>query len=340
MYKSIICCILLFCIFSCKQDKKVPDVSSISLSNQNFRIEQILKTFSDSSKLADFEDFWLQFPSFNEVYYGNILGFQTDELPLLALQTHRLVNHETYQLLIQKLDSIYTDDSFIQEIQQSFKFIQHYFPSWTAPNIYTFISEFGIAHFLFDDGERDGVGIGMDYFLGNSVPYHLIDPSNPVFSTYLTRTFDKDHLTSKTVNAVLQEMYPIQNYNQVLDYMIYHGKILNLIEHVVPTISDSILHEYTAAQMQWCQDNEYEIWAFLIDENVLYDQDLRKYNKLINPSPTSPGMPKESPGRTANYIGYRIVQSYLDNTGVPLNEMMEMDSKTILGKSKYKPKRK
>lgn len=332
---------LIFILFiHCQSDEKTPDTSSIELSNKIIRFDHEVFKMDSTKSIQDFEAFWDSYRPFNEIYFQNILGFNTNDPAQLKQLTFNLISHPTYQLIQSKVDSIYNNNLFLEEIQKSFKYLKYYIPNWQEPNLYTFISEFGVAHFIFQDSERDGLGIGLDFFLGSSIPYHLIDPSNPAFSIYITRTFDKEHLTTKTMRAVLQDIYPEQNYSQVLDYMIYNGKITYALSKLVPEAPDSIIHEYTSSQMQWCIENEYEIWAFLIDDNVLYSSDLRKYNKLINPSPTSPGMPKESPGRTANFAGYNVVKAYMQNTDSSLEKLLNTDSKTILGKSKYKPKRK
>ena len=339
MHRSILYFIIVL-FYSCQSGRdKIPDISKINLSNQVIRFDQRLFQLDSSTSTLKYEEFWNQFQAFNEIYFKNILGFNTNDPNQLKQLTNNLINHPTYQLLQKKVDSIYNDNEFMDQIQNSIKILKYHIPNYEEPNIYTFISEFGVAHFVFQDEDRNGLGIGLDFFLGTSVPYHLIDPSNPSFSQYLTRTFNKDHLTTKTINALLQDLYPPGNYSTVLDYMIYNGKILYAMSSLVPTKPDSVIHEYTTDQMKWCHNNEYEIWAFLIDENILYSTDLRKYNKLINPSPSSPGMPADAPGRTANFSGYNIVKAFMDNSDSSMDELFKTDSKTILGKSKYKPKR-
>ena len=66
------------------------------------------------------------------------------------------------------------------------------------------------------------------------------------------------------------------------------------------------------------------------------------YNKYINTSPNSPGMPDQAPGRTANYIGLQIVKAYMKRfpeTTIP--ELLAIqDVQKIMDLSRYKPKRK
>ena len=48
---------------------------------------------------------------------------------------------------------------------------------------------------------------------------------------------------------------------------------------------------------------------------------------------------KESPGRIGYYIGYKIVNSYMNNMKIDYNQLMLFkDSREFLKKSQYKPK--
>jgi len=100
--------------------------------------------------------------------------------------------------------------------------------------------------------------------------------------------------------------------------------------------------EYTADQTEWVKSNELEMWAFFFDQELFYESNTMKINKYIQPSPTSPGMPEIAPGRTANYVGWQIVNAYMKrNSDTTLEELIQLrDSQEIMDKSRYKPKQK
>jgi hypothetical protein len=52
-------------------------------------------------------------------------------------------------------------------------------------------------------------------------------------------------------------------------------------------------------------------------------------------------MPKESPGRTANFMGWQIVNAFMKrNPGMPIEEMLAFkDAQLFLKKSRYQPKK-
>ena len=67
---------------------------------------------------------------------------------------------------------------------------------------------------------------------------------------------------------------------------------------------------------------------------------MSRINKYLNPAPSSPGMPPESPGMTANYIGWQIVKSYMNKfpeTTIP-DLIGNQNSQDFLEMARYRPK--
>ena len=96
---------------------------------------------------------------------------------------------------------------------------------------------------------------------------------------------------------------------------------------------------YSEQKMEWCSNNEANIWAYFIDNEILYSTDIKKFNSYINYAPFAKGMPKDSPGRIAYYIGWKIVNSYMkNNPRLTLAALMQnTQSQEILQQSGYKP---
>ncbi|MFQ5447121.1 MAG: hypothetical protein ACE5FF_09305 [Saprospiraceae bacterium] len=99
--------------------------------------------------------------------------------------------------------------------------------------------------------------------------------------------------------------------------------------------------EYSQPQVDWCNQNEENIWAYLISEDLLYSTAWNDFRKLVEYSPNSPGMPKEAPGRTANWLGWQIVKAYMKrHPGTSLEDLIALkDAQAIMDGSKYKPRR-
>lgn len=252
-----------------------------------------------------------------------------------------MLTDTSYHHLRSDVQALYSDIGDLSpRISQTVENYMNLFDIKEIPAVYTFISGFVYQTFLFADGSRDGIGVGLDMFLGEDFPYKKIDPSNARFSEYLTRTYDEAHIPRKIAQVLIEDQLPPPAKNDFLSLMIYGGKRLYLIDQLLTFEPDHIVAEYTTEQYQWCIQNEPEMWEFFFDADLFYETDLRKFTKLVAPAPSSPGMPPESPGATANYMGWRIVQSYMRrHPQTTISELIQLDPQTLLDESRYKPAR-
>ena len=85
--------------------------------------------------------------------------------------------------------------------------------------------------------------------------------------------------------------------------------------------------------------NEKEIWAFFIDGEGLYKNQLMDYRKFIDDAPTTMGMPQGAPDRVGKWMGYQIVKKFMkENPDMSFQELINIESgQEVLKASKYKP---
>lgn len=327
--------------FACNEKEDAVDVSHIKAKSEIVRFDQDLFSLDTTQWTKALAGLKGKYPHFWNIYSKHILPLTPDsaqyDQALLAFvkddQVRRL--YDTTQVLIGGLDD------YQKELTEAFKRVKYYFPKFKEPVVYTCFTEFGFQKFIFSDGPKDGIGLGLEMFLGKDYPYKRIDPTNPNFSAYLTRTFDKAYLTKKTVDLIVDDLVGSPGGVRLLDYMVYNGKKLYLLKKFLPEAADSVIFEYTQNQMDWVSDNELEMWSFFTEQNLVYETNVIKINKYINPSPDSPGMPVQAPGQTGNYIGYQIINAYMEKRpNTTLDQLLaEKDAQAILEISKYKPKR-
>lgn len=113
------------------------------------------------------------------------------------------------------------------------------------------------------------------------------------------------------------------------------------MQSLMPTAADTVIMDYSAPKMKWAKDNERNIWNLFNSEHLLYETSLKKIQKLIGPSPSSPGMPPESPGNTGSFLGWQIVKAYMKkHPETTLKELIALDdAQEFLKESGYKPPR-
>ena len=93
-----------------------------------------------------------------------------------------------------------------------------------------------------------------------------------------------------------------------------------------------MIYEYSKKQVDWLKENESNMWAFFTSENLLYNEDYQKIRKYVEYSPNAPGMPVEAPGKTANWLGERIVTEFMKkNPGMSFENLLKQtDEQKIL----------
>ena len=129
--------------------------------------------------------------------------------------------------------------------------------------------------------------------------------------------------------------------NTFLEELVYQGKKLYLKDLWVPSAEDYIKIGYTEGELQWAEANEFYIWQYFIENELLYSTESKLLTRFISPGPFSRfnlELDSESPGSIGRYIGWKIIRSYVKNNNTSLLQMLQMDAQSIFNKAKFKPK--
>jgi hypothetical protein len=344
MYKFFWCALLAIALLYCRREEKAPppDISNIEIEMEWRRFDQDLFALDTNDLAHGLARLEAEYPELSAVFFEQILGSKN---PMLAPQGHveyvrGFLTHPSVRRLYDTCQVVFPGDmtDIRAEFESAFRYLKHYFPEIPTPSVTAIISEYTIGAFVY--GEND-LAVGLDFFLGADYPYLDYNPGNSNFSAYLTRTFNREHLTAKALQPLVEDLVGPPGGNRLLDLMVHNGKKILLTEHLLPFAPDSVLLEVSDEQVEWLRQNELEMWAYFLREDLLYSSKWMDIRKFVEYSPNSPGMPPEAPGRTANYLGWRIVHKYLrDVPGASLRGLLEeKDAQVILDQSRYKPRR-
>jgi len=124
--------------------------------------------------------------------------------------------------------------------------------------------------------------------------------------------------------------------------MYYYGKLHYLKDLLLPETPNYQKIGYTELQEKFCLENELQMWSYLVEEKLLYDNNIKNYQRFIEDAPFTKfylEIDRESPGRVGQWLGWQIVKSYMENNEVTLDQLLKTEPTTIFNKSKYKPKK-
>lgn len=340
-WKSATFLALVIFFSSCRNDgMDIPNVDHIEVPVEVQRFEQELFALDTNQLATGLAALEADYPDFSEIFFNYIIRSKDPQVAPEGevAYVQGFLKHPAIRYLYDTTQVVYPNlDALKPDFEQAFRYLQYYFPDYPTPKITTFISEYSMAAFLYGQGD---LGIGLDFFLGSDYPYAQYNPNNPNFSAYLTRSFNREHLVSKSIQPLVQDLLGPARGNRLIDVMIYNGKQLYLQKALLPYTPDSILLELPQQQVAWLNNNELEMWAHFLKEDLLYSTDYSEFRKLVDYSPNSPGMPPEAPGRTANFVGWKIVEAFMQRHPElePRDLVTLSDPQYILEQSKYKPR--
>jgi len=339
---GIVLILAVIAISSCRNADTAPDVSHLDGRFELIRTEHVLFSMDSSTASETAKATFDRHKPFWDLYFNTIM-LQPEQSPdSVPSDAWRLLVTDQYLRAIQDSISIeFADMSDIDaQLSSAFQYLQYYFPGNRVPNVYTLNSGFGYFPFIFEDGERDGLGISLEMFLGSDFPYRSFAGNAVAFSDYLIRSYNRDHVAKRTIEVLVDDLVGPPPGERLIDQMVHNGIKLYIIEQLMPTLDDTILFEFKPQQLAWCKENERNLWAHFLKDDLLYEDEFGKVQKLVNPAPMIPGLPPEAPGGVANWTGWRIIDAMMKrDPEITLIDLLSVqDPQKILEAANYRPR--
>lgn len=325
-------------ISSCGHDRLDADVSAISVPE--VKLKRFDKAFFtlDTNHIPDALDrLRKDFGSFTDGYLNHIVCFNAPDSIQCDMAIRDFVLNYNTRGVWKECTDVLGDDFSTQEMQitDAFRHFKYYFPDKELPKgVYLDVTSFNYGIIQIDGY----YGISMEYYLGGkNVIYDGLPEKWPA---YRRRVSSREYIVTDFVKGWMMNTFVFDSpKNDLINNMIYQGKLLYLQKALLRDTPDSVITGYTQKQLDWCEKNEGRMWASMIEQQKVYsenDEDIQHYTQ---DAPFTPDFPRESPGKAGNWIGLRIVESYMEkNPAVTIPQLMEMkDGHALLNKSKYKP---
>ncbi|WP_242610741.1 gliding motility lipoprotein GldB [Aquimarina brevivitae] len=320
-FKLLLLLQLLFCIFyACDSSSKIEkEIEKIPV---NIKIERFDKKFAELTP-QQLPKLKAQYPFlFPQIYSDSIWIAKSQD----TLQQQ--LNEEVFKK--------FTDLSELElDIIQFLKRVKYYFPQVTDPRVITVTSDVDYRNKVILS--NDLLLISLDTYLGEK---HFFYKD---LQQYITEDLIPSQILPDMAKVYAKQLQGLPKDRTLLSNMVYYGKELYLTDLFLPNVSNAAKMGYTEAQWNWVVANEEEIWRYFIDKQLLYSTDANLASRFLYPAPFSKfyleQIDKESSDRVGQYIGWRIVDSYMQNNNVSLQQLLKNDAETIFKNSKYKPAR-
>ncbi len=325
---------MLATLQSCEENPYKVDVSDIDINLSVKRLDIDLFEFSIEKSAAVVPKLDSTYGMFFDIYNRKILqigGTNEAEYPLRLSDFLKYCTDNSIQdTVIAKFSNLKQLESELSSAMKHYKF---YFPEKQTPEIITCLSAFNESVFTYENQ----IGIALDKFLGADCVFY----ERLVIEKYLRRSMTPEMIPVQTMQALAKSQFPYESTaDDLLDNMIYEGKIQYFMQCMLPEHNEKLKWRYTTEQMEWAKRNESKVWNYMIENKKLFETDRITIRQYVGEAPFTTPFTDVSAPRIAAYIGFRIVEKYMqENTDVDLPGLMnEKDAKKILSLSKYNPK--
>ena len=176
-----------------------------------------------------------------------------------------------------------------------------------------------------------------EYSMPNSLVY-FISPLNSFANVLGTKYIGVGLQTTKTqANASSKiPFYCVQNL--VDDYLSNNQQEKNLLyqmiesgkrQYILNTISlntpDTLLWDYSSVQLKAVKEQESEIWQYLKEQHMLMSNERIDFLNILGDANNNSLLGAPFPGNIGKYIGYKIVESYMQKqTTKPWNDLRKL----------------
>lgn len=276
-----------------------------------------------------------KYPDFFPLFTYQVISIGGPDEPEFPNRLLAFVSDFTNYRVSKRVKEIFPDMSLYEhELSAAFSGFKAVFPEMPIPRIITCITGFNQSVITADSV----LAISLDKYLGSDDEfYNLIYPPVP---EYLRRIMRPEKIPSDVLQAWIMTNFDYNTErNDLLSAMIYNGRAIYCVKQLIPEAPDTLLWGFTNKQLTFCENNEREMWEYLVEYKKLFITDQFILNQFINPAPFTKDFRQDSPGRAVVWMGYRIVDSYMKhNREITLQELMkETDCQKILNLSKYNP---
>ncbi len=327
-------CLLLLFFLGCKPKPKAPDVSKIPVKLNILRFEDAFFGLDSNRLETALNELDRNYPGFAKDFLFNIMG----TTPSTAVKDIKSFSN-SYRLMYDSSKKIFANfQPIANQVELGLKYVKYYFPNYAIPkNLVTFIGPINSYGNIIT---TDALAVGLQLYMGRNYSLYSTEMGQQLYPEYLSRRFEQAYIPVNCMNNIIEDLYPNKSLGMPLvDQMVETGKRQFLLDHLLPSLPDSLKLGYTQQQVEDCNNNESNIWAFFIQNNLLYQTEPEITKEYMNEAPFTVALGSNFPGFIGKFVGWKLVQKYMEShPDLELSKLMDTPARKIFEEAKYKPR--
>lgn len=325
-------CFILF-LAACSGDRHGVDTSAVEYHAAFLRLDRAIFRSPGTFDSEDIATAQKEFGSFLPVYFTRIMQMPPPDNPMLPEFVNRFTGDPVWQRLQGDIESAYPELSEVEEqLGNALKSYAVHFSEDSLPRLVAYNSGFNVGIYP----SPHWLGVGLEWYL--SPQNKVVEQLPPdLFPQYKRDKMRREYLSVNAMKGWLFFKHQSLSGEDMLSSMVFSGKML-YITRALMEVSDANLLNYSTDELAWVEESEYSIWTHLVENDLVFSTDFMQVNKMMNDGPFTPGMPPESPGGVGNWLGLRMVESFMkENKEITLPQLLVAGNRQIL--EHYKPGR-
>jgi hypothetical protein len=334
-YKFLTPFLFSFLLISCSHNRLDIDTKDVQVPDFTInRLEQDVFKMDTSDVKASTDKLISKYGKFYSAFISGIINNGGLRDSSYSFRIKRFIGdrdmHDTY---VETQKAYPSTDQLKTEMTDVFKRFRFHFPDRNIPAVVTMVSGFQNQAVVFDST----LAIGLEMYLGSEHKFYQM----LAWPRYKTMFMNKENMVPDATRIWMMNEFPYNmNKSDFLSEITYIGKIMYLSDALLPlNLNDTVKIQYTSAQLDYCRQNEFNVWSYFAAQKLLYTTDQAEITKYTADGPFTSALSKDSAPRIGYWIGWQIIRQYMNNNpDITLEKLMqETDAQKILTKAKYKP---
>jgi hypothetical protein len=224
-------------------------------------------------------------------------------------------------------------------IEDAFKRLHFYFPKYALTHhVILFV---GPLESYGNIITNNAIAVGLQMHMGASSKWYYDEHIQTIYPTYLSRRYTPDYIALSTVQNILSDIYLPSNQSQTLiAQMIEAGKIQYIMNACFPTTPDSLRFGFTNEHCINLKNQEVKIWTYLLHEKLSYATNPSDIDNFMQDAAFSSLFGESLPGNIGKYIGYKIVDAWMQQKaqkGTSMETLLNTTPDKIFETAAYNP---
>ena len=317
----------LFLMASCVTNSLDVAVDDQSVSIDFIQLDSLMFHANSEDRLALHQSMQTQIPHLYEYNLAYCLKFKGMQDSVFTTSIQQFYSDPYINKLEQRLSKQFGNtQDFKEEIIDGFKHLKYHFPNGKIPSAVVFMNSLFTANAFCTETE---IGIGLERYLPMKTDVIQQLPPDQ-FYNWIKEGFDERYIVRDALCSWVMTHCVDEEKGNLIENCIYWGKILYLTKAALPEVTDATILRYSEKDFNWALENESQLWNYLVKDKVLFKIDERMIRNLIAEGPFSVGFPEEGPDRLGQFLGYRIVQKYMEIEQITVKELLDKSYTDIL----------